>query len=157
MDLRMPDTDGFTATDQVKNHQKFSHIPVIAVTASTSDTKKLKQRCLAHGFNGYFTKPYSTIDLLRTLADQLQIELQYAECTTGSANEPEIVLPPQDILDTLVQLARSGDIDGVVGQAAEIATVESGKYKAFAHQITQLADDFQLIEIVRFVNMCRES
>jgi signal transduction histidine kinase/DNA-binding NarL/FixJ family response regulator len=157
MDLRMPGTDGFTATKQIRQHANFSHVPVIAVTASTGDTKKLKQRCLEHGFNGYFTKPYITTKLLEAIADQLQIELQYDEDTTGDPNQPEILPPPQDVLDNLVKLAQSGNIDAVSKQSGEIAMLEFGKYKAFAHQIKQLADDFQLIEIVKFITLCRKS
>ena len=156
MDLRMPGTDGFTATEQVKGHHNFAHVPVFAITASTTEIKKNRKRCLEHGFSAYFTKPYSTTELLEALADQLHIELQYTEDTTESLNEPEILPPPQDILDHLVKLAKSGDIDGVSEQSAEIAMLESGKYRAFVHQIEQLADDLQLIEIEKFITMYRK-
>ncbi|MCK5193403.1 MAG: response regulator, partial [Desulfobulbaceae bacterium] len=147
MDLRMPEVDGFTATEQVKGHHNFAHVPVIAITASTTDTKKLRQHCLEKGFSGYFTKPYSITELLETLADQLHIELHYSEGgTTESLDEAEILPPSRDMLDKLVKLAQSGDIDGVAEQSAEIARMESGKYKAFARRIEQLADDFQLME-----------
>jgi len=36
MDLRMPMVDGFTATGQIKTDARFSHVPVIAVTASVA-------------------------------------------------------------------------------------------------------------------------
>ena len=155
MDLRMPGIDGFTATEQVKGHKDYAHIPVFAVTASTSDTKKLKKRCLEHGFNAYFTKPYSTIELLETLAGELQLELQYADSKAEYLNELEILIPSRDILDTIVKLAQSGNIDGVLEQSAVIEVMEDGKDKAFADHIKQLADDFQLIEIVRYISMSR--
>ena len=157
MDLRMPEVDGFTATEQVKGHHNFAHVPVIAITASTTDTKKLRQHCLEKGFSGYFTKPYSITELLETLADQLHIELHYSEGgTTESLDEAEILPPSRDMLDKLVKLAQSGDIDGVAEQSAEIARMESGKYKAFARRIEQLADDFQLMEIEKFIAMYRK-
>ena len=156
MDLRMPEMNGFTATEQVKGHQKFAHVPVIAITASITDMKKLGQHCLKYGFSAYFTKPYSATELLETLADQLHIELQYTEGTTESLNEPVILPPPRDILDHLVKLAQSGDISGVSEQSEEIAMMESGKYRAFAQRIEQLADDLQLIEIEKFIAMYRK-
>ncbi|MCD6387995.1 MAG: PAS domain-containing protein [Desulfobulbaceae bacterium] len=156
MDLRMPEMDGFIATEQIKEHQDFAHVPVIAITASITDMKKLRQRCLEYGFSAYFIKPYPATELLETLADQLHIELQYAEGSTESSNEPVILPPPQDILDNLVKLAQSGDITGVSEQSAEIAVMESGKYRAFAHRIEQLADDLQLIEIEKFIAMCKK-
>ncbi|MEA3547442.1 MAG: PAS domain-containing protein, partial [Thermodesulfobacteriota bacterium] len=155
MDLRMPEMDGFTATKQVKGHQSFTHVPVIAITASITDMKKLRQRCLEYGFSAYFINPYSATELLEHLADQLHIELQYAEGITESPNEPVILPPPRDILDNLVKLAQSGDISGISEQSAEISMMESGKYRAFAHRIEQLAEDLQLIEIEKFIAMHR--
>jgi PAS domain S-box-containing protein len=156
MDLRMPEMDGFTATKQVKGHQNFAHVPVIAITASITDMKKLRKRCLEYGFSAYFIKPYPATELLETLADQLHIELQYDEGITESINEPVILPPPRDILDNLVKLAQSGDISGISEQSAEILMMESGKYRAFAHRIEQLAEDLQLIEIEKFIAICRK-
>jgi len=64
----------------------------------------------------------------------------------------EILAPPKDILDSLIQLAKSGDIDAVAAQSSMISQMEDGKYMAFSSRIKQLADRFQLIEIVRFVS-----
>lgn len=64
----------------------------------------------------------------------------------------DILAPPKDILDSLIQLAKSGDIDAVVAQSSMISQMEDGKYKAFSSRIKQLADGFQLIEIVNFVS-----
>jgi signal transduction histidine kinase/CheY-like chemotaxis protein len=157
MDLRMPKMDGITATEQLKSHQDFTEIPVIAITASTAEKGKLRRRCQEHGFNEYITKPYSITELLKILAEQLHITLQYAEDTPLFPDESDFIPPPQEILDSLTNLIQSGDIMGVTERAAEIAEIKSGEYRAFAKRVEQLAEDFQLDELEFFVTQFKES
>jgi len=151
MDLRMPNMDGFTARKLVQNCREFAHIPVIAITASTAQGQKYKHYCMKLGFNGFITKPYFTAELLEILADQLALDLQYSTDIAADSDEPEIIPPPKVILRDLTNLVQSGDISGIIKQAAEIARMESGKYNAFALMIKRLADDFFLLEIEQFI------
>ncbi len=152
MDLRMPKMDGFTASKQLKEHAEFSAIPIIAITASTTGQKKLRQRCLEHGFSSYITKPYSFAELLQTLAEQLEIKLHYAsEVAENTIQEKDVVIPPMEILEKLARLSRIGDIDSIVVEVEKLAVMESGKYHLFARQIKQMADDFQLMELETFI------
>jgi PAS domain S-box-containing protein len=64
----------------------------------------------------------------------------------------KIAVPPGEILETLIELAKSGDIDAVREQSSRILQMEHGKYEEFSSRIKQLADKFQLIEIVSFVS-----
>jgi hypothetical protein len=54
-----------------------------------------------------------------------------------------MILPPQELLDELTWLAEIGEIQGIIEKSAEIAELEAGKYRAFARQVQELADDFQ--------------
>lgn len=65
--------------------------------------------------------------------------------------DSEMPAPPYEILETIIQLAKSGDIDGISEESDEIALLENGKYKAFSSHIKRLAGKFKLIEIVKFV------
>ena len=76
MDLRMPVVDGFEATRLLRMNEKFSTIPVIAVTASASNREALEAKCLQNGFNGFLTKPISIPDLLEVMAKHLEFDLQ---------------------------------------------------------------------------------
>jgi len=152
MDLRMPKIDGFTATKQIKKHQDFSHIPIVAITASISQKNEMRRRCLENGFSEFISKPYSVTDLLNVLAEQLNIELKYAEeSAIEIVDEPIIIVPPREILDNLITLSQSGDINGILKQTTELSTMESGKYSEFAYHLKQLADDFKIIEIEKFI------
>ena len=156
MDLRMPEMDGFAATDQLKLHPEFAHIPVIAVTASTTDRKKCRQQCLDNGFSGFINKPYAVVELLETLAGSLHIELLYSDDIPEPVDDSEIIAPSHDILSVLDNLVQTGDVVGITTQATEIALLESGKYHTFAKKIEKLAEEFKLIEIEKIIALYKE-
>ena len=125
MDLLMPGVDGFAATQLVKEHPDFSHIPVIALSALSDQKVTLMQRCQQHGFVDLIPKPYSISELLETLAGHLNIDLIYDE--TGRVDQidtSDMQAPPQEILDRLIFLAQSGDIGGVAKLNKKVAAME---------------------------------
>jgi len=61
MDLQLPGIDGQQALWQLRNDERTSHIPVIAVTASVMNDDRA--RVLQAGFDGYLEKPISVRDL----------------------------------------------------------------------------------------------
>lgn len=55
MDCQMPIMDGFEATKQIREMGGFNDIPIIAVTANTSEEDR--QKCWNAGMNEYLAKP----------------------------------------------------------------------------------------------------
>ena len=55
MDLRLPGIDGWEATRRLKIQPETKHIPIIVVTADTSE--KSRERAFAAGCDEYETKP----------------------------------------------------------------------------------------------------
>jgi len=53
MDIHLPDDDGFSLTKKLRSMEKTKNIPIIAMTASTTDRK----RCLDSGMNDFISKP----------------------------------------------------------------------------------------------------
>lgn len=158
MDLRMPIIDGFSATKLIKTHPHFSHIPVIAISATVATQDTVTKRCRKHGFSAYINKPYSTIKLLETLARELKIELQYEcdEAEDSLSKDLIMVSPSQEILKQIQTLSTNGDIDSIERLAKEIVTMDDGRYKAFAQMLQLFAEDFQLSEIEKFVARYRK-
>ena len=66
MDINMPDIDGYTLTAKIKKMEKFTKIPIIAVTANVM--RGDREKSLEAGCDGYIQKP---IDI-DTLAQQIE-------------------------------------------------------------------------------------
>ena len=66
MDINMPDMDGYTLTAKIKAVQKFSKIPIVAVTANVM--RGDREKSLEAGCDGYIQKP---IDI-DTLTQQIE-------------------------------------------------------------------------------------
>ncbi|MEQ1666388.1 MAG: response regulator, partial [Bdellovibrionales bacterium] len=66
MDINMPEMDGYTLTAKIKAVEKYSKIPIIAVTANVM--RGDREKSLQAGCDGYIQKP---IDI-DTLAQQVE-------------------------------------------------------------------------------------
>lgn len=152
MNLKMPKVDGLKATKEIKSHLDLAHIPIVIITASSIGKQSSQDYCKEHGFCDMITKPFSLPKLREILARQLHITFQYE---TGHPLSPavdqEITPPPQPVLKKLKALAQSGDITALTTAIADLASRESSQYQAFVQQISQLAENLQLIEIEKFI------
>jgi two-component system, sensor histidine kinase and response regulator len=73
MDLQMPEMDGYTATQQLRQDPRFQSLPIIAMTAhATADDR---ERCHAAGMNAHVSKPIDPDVLYQTLGTCLSIRL----------------------------------------------------------------------------------
>jgi two-component system, cell cycle response regulator DivK len=66
MDINMPDMDGYSLTAKIKGIDKFSRIPIVAVTANVM--RGDREKSLEAGCDGYIQKP---IDI-DTLSQQIE-------------------------------------------------------------------------------------
>ncbi len=67
MDCQMPEMDGFTATQAIREIEKKSgaHIPIVALTANAMSEDK--KRCLESGMDDYISKPFKKETLMSVL------------------------------------------------------------------------------------------
>lgn len=68
MDMRMPRMDGYAVLRKIREDDRFSSLPVIALTAYAM--KGEREAALAAGFNGYISKPADP-NALRSQVEQL--------------------------------------------------------------------------------------
>lgn len=67
LDIKLPQTNGFTLCSQVRS---FSNVPIIFVTSCTTDMDELNSIML--GGDAFITKPYNTAILLAKIASLLK-------------------------------------------------------------------------------------
>ncbi len=63
MDIQMPLMDGYEATQKIRvlENKSKAHVPIVALTAHTQNSERLKSREV--GMNDFVTKPYTVKDL----------------------------------------------------------------------------------------------
>ncbi len=143
IDLIMPKMNGLEMIRQVRQTPSLENVVIIANSASAypEDAKK----SLAAGSNIFISKPVQANVLLDALHDFLNLEWIYEIDDLPDKEPVEIVPPPPDRLDLLIQLAAVGDIGSLRKQVAELETDE--KLKPFATELGQLIKTFQVDQI----------
>jgi putative two-component system response regulator len=72
MDIEMPEMDGFTALQKLRENKNTEHIPVMFLTAFGDEAREV--RSLELGAVDFVTKPFSTSVLLNRISRHLHIE-----------------------------------------------------------------------------------
>jgi signal transduction histidine kinase/DNA-binding response OmpR family regulator len=90
-DIMMPEMDGFEFCKQIKNNELTSFIPIILLTAKTSDTTHVE--ALQSTADAFLTKPFNHDVLKATVIQQLQerkkLQSHYSQ---------ELILKPTEVL-----------------------------------------------------------
>jgi signal transduction histidine kinase/DNA-binding NarL/FixJ family response regulator len=157
-DLLMPVRDGFALIEQVKHSAQLENIPIVASSASVFERDQNKS--LDAGANAFLPKPVAADILLELLRSHLNLNWIYAtklaadspaKATPHAANSSDIVLPSKEVLMHLSELLKDGDLDGVVAEANHLKETQPALL-AFAQQVIQLAENFQLKKLREALN-----
>ncbi|MDO4479349.1 MAG: response regulator [Lachnospiraceae bacterium] len=67
MDIQMPIMDGYTASDHIRalKDPRLAAVPIVAMTANAFDEDR--KMAMAHGMNGFLSKPISLEEVIKTL------------------------------------------------------------------------------------------
>jgi two-component system cell cycle response regulator DivK len=65
MDIQLPDIDGVTALRRLREDQRTTSVPVVALTAQAMEGDR--ERFLDAGFDDYLSKPVNVADLIATV------------------------------------------------------------------------------------------
>lgn len=75
LDLMMPNVDGFTILEQIRDEVGEHFVPVVVLTADVS--QQTKRRALAAGAREFLTKPYDSFEVLLRLENLLETRFMY--------------------------------------------------------------------------------
>jgi CheY-like chemotaxis protein len=70
-DLEMPKMQGFELIEKVRAQDKLKDVPIVILTGKAA--KENKEKGLSLGANAYIVKPFKENDLLKTLAEFIQV------------------------------------------------------------------------------------
>jgi PAS domain S-box-containing protein len=109
MDIQMPVMDGYTATRQIRQQERFQGLPVIAMTANAMTRDR--ERAMAAGMNDHVAKPIDVDALFEVLNRWIEVPDQRRSRASPAAEEthnPAPDLPQVPGLNTASALARCG-------------------------------------------------
>ena len=75
LDIEMPDINGYDVCKRIKNNETIKNIPIIFITAMSTDSDKVL--ALELDADDYIVKPINTIELTARVASQLSRCYQY--------------------------------------------------------------------------------
>ena len=158
MDLVMPVMDGFEATRRLRTSTELADVVVIAISASVFDFNQ--QQSQEVGCDGFLPKPFREADLLEKLRLHLGLEWVYEE--TGATEQEsgvvdqeqrtnsKLIAPSVEELAALRDLAKRGDLRGIVKRAGRLEELDQ-QWVPFATHLSQLAKDFKGKQIREFL------
>ncbi len=155
--------------NQSDNQQtKLKSIPIIASSASVFEADQ--KNSIQVGANNFLAKPVQFDELMSLLQLHLKVEWIYAESSNINLNsfkpmqkdpnlqlnrqltrqltKEDIISPPSEILQHLIELARRGNLRELIKQADLLEP----EFSDFAQQIRQMAKSYQEQELFKFIS-----
>ena len=93
-DIMMGDMDGYELTEQIKHHEIYSHLPIILLTAKT--TEEDQQKALLAGADAYIRKPFKIRDLKLHIDNLITNRQRILSDMPTQTEEPEDTMNPED-------------------------------------------------------------
>lgn len=100
-DVMMPGMDGFQFCRQLKTDIRISHIPVILLTAKTTQEQIMEG--LRYGADDYLTKPFHLQELLLRINNLLSQQNRLREHLLQNSKEVKVTTPPPVVTDPFLE------------------------------------------------------
>jgi signal transduction histidine kinase/FixJ family two-component response regulator len=156
MDLVMPVMDGFESTRRLRMLPELTDVVVIAISASVFNFDQQQSREV--GCDDFLPKPVREVELLEKLRVYLKLEWVYEEATATIGTDSSqcfsqgesMVAPSEEEIAVLLDLARRGDLRGIVAQTQRLEALDQ-QWVPFATHLHQLAKNFKGKQILQFL------
>jgi signal transduction histidine kinase/DNA-binding NarL/FixJ family response regulator len=146
-DLSMPVMNGFEMLKQIRHEDDLKHFKVIVSSASVAELDR--RMSLEAGGDDFLPKPVQASELFNLLANYLKVTWEY-EATATTTSTTELIPPPREDLQKLLELAQDGLVKKLT-EAAEQIGKKSDRYQPFIQKILQLAKQFQTENIEQLI------
>ena len=142
----MPGMDGLELIRQIRQLPALKDTIIIATSAMVYEEDR--QKSLDTGASAFIPKPIRAGQLLDALQTSLGLTWIYEEAPSHAEEIPitEIVPPPPDKLESLINSAEIGDIQAIREQADALAQSDE-RLIPFATKLRELAKTFQIEKI----------
>ena len=152
MDMRMPNMDGYEATQRIRKAENGDDVVIIALTASAFEQDR--ERVMMAGCDDFLAKPFREVDMYNKLANHLGIEFIYEENEkspqkpTHSNRNGELENLPEVSRLQLKQAITELNLSKV---RTIVATFESD-YPELAQQILHKANEFDFDTLAQWID-----
>jgi PAS domain S-box-containing protein len=152
MDTRMPELDGYTATQRIRELEAGQRVTkIIALTANAFEENRVQ--ALDSGCDDFVRKPFQISQLFNKMADHLGLAYQYGQaCPTSPANPastaPLAVLANlQDLPIAIVEQLYQATLQLDNQQLAILITQLAPEHPALAELLGQKLEEFAIDQI----------
>lgn len=135
-DVMMPEMDGISLLETVKNDIRTSHIPVVLLTAKADVDSRLSG--LEHGADAYLAKPFDEKELHIVLKNLVEIRKKLYERYSSPENFPLLPEPGYQMEDKFVGKVKQvlednldDDEFGIAQLCSELAVSHTQLYRKF--------------------------
>ncbi len=107
-DVMMPEMDGVRLCQYIRSNVRLNHLPVVMLTAKTSDEDRLKS--LEIGANAFISKPFNLEILLKTIKnlidehDRLRSSFSGMQLPADKVDTPDLLSPDQRLLQRILKV-----------------------------------------------------
>ena len=107
-DVMMPEMDGVELCRYIRSNVLLNHLPVVLLTAKTSDEDRLKS--LEIGANAFISKPFNLEILLKTIKnlidehERLRSSFSGLQLPTDKVDTPDLQSPDQRLLQRILKV-----------------------------------------------------
>jgi YesN/AraC family two-component response regulator len=146
-DVMMPEMDGLTMLEKLKNDQRTSHIPVVMLTAKADITSKLAG--LERGADEYLAKPFNEDELHMRLKKLIELRKHLRERYTSMELLPQTNNRAFQVEDTfmmkirgIMELHLDDDQFGIHELCKEIGMSRAQLYRKFKSLTNKTVNEY---------------
>ena len=152
MDMRMPNMDGYEATQRIRQDNEGNAVVIIALTASAFEHDR--ERVLLAGCNDFLAKPFREADMYNKLSNHLGIDFIYEDDADeqSSSQKSKVATGEFSVLSEKTHLQLKHAIDELnLSKVRAIVKTFQDEHPGLAKQILNKANDFDFDALAKWI------